>query len=760
MKRVITMCLGIALARSQPSPVAQAWPSKPIKWIVPFAPGGTTDILARTVGDKLAIALGVPVVVENKPGAGGGVGAEFTAKSAPDGYTIMGGTISTHAINASLYKDLPYDPVKDFVPITLIARVPNMLVVNPGVPAKDVKELIVLLKANPGKYTFASSGNGTSQHLVGRALQDDGRRRHAAHPVQGQPARAAGRRRRPGDDDLRQHHDGVAAREGGQAPRARGDDRASARPSRPTSRRSPNRACRDSRSARGRACSRRPARRPTIVKRLNAEIVKILNMPDVQRKARRARRRARRQLARGVRGDGEAEVVKWADVVKKSGRQGRLSEAGERERDEDVSASRAKPRLEERVCERERRPTPRRNALLCRCGGRTEGRVAERWRSAVGPAFACHVRWKRPTIEPMSSADATLFPGFAARRIATSGAEIHCVVGGSGPPLLLLHGYPQTHAMWHRIAPRLAERFTVVCSDLRGYGDSSKPDGGDDARQLLEARDGGRSGRGDARAGLCALPPRRPRSRRARRAPALPRSSGGGRARCGARHLADADHVRQDRQGVRDRVLPLVLPDPAVRPARAADRRRSDLLPAQEDRRLGRRTRASSIRARSPSTSAASRSRDDPRDVRGLSRRGVDRPRARRRGCRRAARSTCPLLVLWGEKGVVHRLFDPVADWRTVATDVRGRALPSGHYLAEEVPERNARRIDGVSSATDRGARHGTCWSTGEAHPVCYNSRLGQVAQLVEQRTENPCVGGSIPPLATSLFTVELTGCS
>ena len=163
--------LGVVVATFAILANAQAWPSKPIKWIVPFAPGGTTDILARTVGDKLAIALGVPVIIENKPGAGGGVGAEFTAKAAPDGYTIMGGTISTHAINASLYKDLPYDPVKDFVPITLIARVPNMLVVNPAVPAKDVKELIVLLKANPTKYTFASSGNGTSQHLSGELFK-------------------------------------------------------------------------------------------------------------------------------------------------------------------------------------------------------------------------------------------------------------------------------------------------------------------------------------------------------------------------------------------------------------------------------------------------------------------------------------------------------------------------------------------------------------------------------------------------------------
>ena len=139
MQRVHRIFAAIALASLAGMAQAQAWPSKPIKWVVPFAPGGTTDILARTVGEKLAVALGQPVIIENKPGAGGGVGAEFTAKSAPDGYTIMGGTISTHAINASLYKSLPYDPVKDFVAITLIARVPNMLVINPSVPAKDVR---------------------------------------------------------------------------------------------------------------------------------------------------------------------------------------------------------------------------------------------------------------------------------------------------------------------------------------------------------------------------------------------------------------------------------------------------------------------------------------------------------------------------------------------------------------------------------------------------------------------------------------------
>ncbi len=171
MKPIIRLFAGVALAALASAAGAQAWPSKPIKWIVPFAPGGTTDILARTVAEKLQGVLGQPVVIENKPGAGGAVGAEFTAKAAPDGYTIMGGTISTHAINASLYAKLPYDPVKDFAPITLIARVPNMLVINPEVPAKDVKELIALMKANPGKYSFASSGNGTSQHLSGELFK-------------------------------------------------------------------------------------------------------------------------------------------------------------------------------------------------------------------------------------------------------------------------------------------------------------------------------------------------------------------------------------------------------------------------------------------------------------------------------------------------------------------------------------------------------------------------------------------------------------
>ena len=171
MHSLARFATALALATLSLHAHAQAWPSKPIRYVVPFAAGGSTDIMGRTIAEKLSVALGQPVVVENKPGAGGGLGAAEVAKAAPDGYTIMGGTISTHAINASLYKDLPYDPVKDFVAVTLIARVPNMLVVNNDVKAKDVAELIKLMKANPGKWNFASAGNGTSQHLSGELFK-------------------------------------------------------------------------------------------------------------------------------------------------------------------------------------------------------------------------------------------------------------------------------------------------------------------------------------------------------------------------------------------------------------------------------------------------------------------------------------------------------------------------------------------------------------------------------------------------------------
>jgi len=155
-----------ALAQTAP------WPSRPIKWIVPFPPGGPTDIFSRSVAQQLQAALGQPVVVENKGGAGGGVGMQALSKAAPDGYTIGLSTTGTHAINPALYGEkLGYDPVKDFTPLTLAVSYVNMLVVHANHPARNVKELVDYAKANPGKVSFGSAGNGSSNHLSGEVLK-------------------------------------------------------------------------------------------------------------------------------------------------------------------------------------------------------------------------------------------------------------------------------------------------------------------------------------------------------------------------------------------------------------------------------------------------------------------------------------------------------------------------------------------------------------------------------------------------------------
>jgi tripartite-type tricarboxylate transporter receptor subunit TctC len=152
---------------------ADEWPAaKPITWVVPFTPGGSTDIIGRTLAQKLGEALKQSVVVDNKPGQAGGIGASYVAKAAPDGYTLFGGTISTHAINASLYKNLSYDPVKDFEPVCLVASLPNVLIINPSLGVSTVAELVALLKKDPSKRLFASSGAGTSTHLAGEMFGD------------------------------------------------------------------------------------------------------------------------------------------------------------------------------------------------------------------------------------------------------------------------------------------------------------------------------------------------------------------------------------------------------------------------------------------------------------------------------------------------------------------------------------------------------------------------------------------------------------
>jgi tripartite-type tricarboxylate transporter receptor subunit TctC len=175
MASAMTLCLasGAAFAQAASTGSGQAWPTRPISLIVPFPAGGTTDVLARAVGQELSKVVGQPVIIENKPGAGATLGADFVAKSKADGYTLLMGAVH-HTIATSVYRKLPYDFQKDFAPITTVALVPNVLVVNPNVPAKSVKELLALAKSEPGKLTYGSNGNGTGQHLIGAQFEGMG----------------------------------------------------------------------------------------------------------------------------------------------------------------------------------------------------------------------------------------------------------------------------------------------------------------------------------------------------------------------------------------------------------------------------------------------------------------------------------------------------------------------------------------------------------------------------------------------------------
>jgi tripartite-type tricarboxylate transporter receptor subunit TctC len=151
-----------------------AYPDRPVTVVVPQSPGGTNDIVARLISDKLAQKLGQPFVVQNKPGAGGNIGTAQTAREAADGYTVLFTVSSAQAINPALYKDPGFDPVKDFAPVAAVGTVPNVLIVHPSFPANTLEEFIKLVKANPGKYQYASAGNGTLNHLLGAMLDEKG----------------------------------------------------------------------------------------------------------------------------------------------------------------------------------------------------------------------------------------------------------------------------------------------------------------------------------------------------------------------------------------------------------------------------------------------------------------------------------------------------------------------------------------------------------------------------------------------------------
>ncbi len=166
--RLLSLLAGLLLSGALG---AQPFPSKPLRWIVPFPPGGPTDTFSRAAAQKLAETLKQPVVVENRAGAGASIGMEALARSAPDGYTIGLSTTGSHAINPHLYAKLPYDPVKDFAPITLAISYVNVLVVDPALPIQSAADLVAYAKANPGKVSFGSAGNGSSNHLFGELLK-------------------------------------------------------------------------------------------------------------------------------------------------------------------------------------------------------------------------------------------------------------------------------------------------------------------------------------------------------------------------------------------------------------------------------------------------------------------------------------------------------------------------------------------------------------------------------------------------------------
>ena len=248
--------LGVAPA------LAQNYPSKPIRIIIAQAPGSATDVISRVVGNRLSEALGQPIVIEARPGAGGAVGTEAAARSAPDGYTLFMANNSTHGSNPALYPKLPYDAVNDFAPISLVASVPYVLVVDPALPVKSVQELIALAKSRPGQDELRLGGQRQHAPVLRRAAEVDARastsctsRTRARRPG------IAGAARRRGVADVRQPHRHRLADPQRQGQAARRDRRQAREPAARGADAWPRRGCRISRSARGSACSRPPERR-------------------------------------------------------------------------------------------------------------------------------------------------------------------------------------------------------------------------------------------------------------------------------------------------------------------------------------------------------------------------------------------------------------------------------------------------------------------------------------------------------------------
>ena len=308
-----------AIAITPQLAAAQAYPQKSIRFIAPYAPGGSTDLLTRTLAVKLTESLGQSVVADNRPGAGGNIGADIAAKSPPDGYTILLAPVSPMAINVSLYgRKLPFNPEKDFAPITLVAKVPLVIVVHLGVPAKTLQEFIALVKSRPGKMTYGSSGNGSSNHLTGAMLMSAAHLDMVHVPYKGGgPGMVA---LLGGEIDMmvaqipssKQLHVSGKVR----ALAVSGAKRSAALPDVPTMIESglPGFEATSWYSVVA------PAGTPkAIVDRLNAEIVKALNTPEMRQRladdGAEVESSTPAELARFV----HAEIAKWAKAVKDSG---------------------------------------------------------------------------------------------------------------------------------------------------------------------------------------------------------------------------------------------------------------------------------------------------------------------------------------------------------------------------------------------------------------------------------------------------------
>ena len=307
-----TVCLALAVLAAG-AEAADTYPSKPIRFVVAFPPGGGTDLVARTIAPRLAERLAQQVVVDNRPGAGGNLGTEIVAKSAPDGYTMLMGSVGPLAINASLFARMPFDPLKDLAPVTLAASTPNILVVHPSLPVTNVQELIALAKARPGAINFASSGGNTDAARRG-AVQFDGRGEDGPRALQGCGSAGRSARRRV---QVVLYHAARAAAAAGRLRALAVASRGACRP-RPSCRPSTAQHCRGSSSDRHGVMV--PAGTPdAVVAKLNHDIVAVLRMPEV----------AERLSSQGAEAIGstpqefaayiKAETAKWAKVVRESG---------------------------------------------------------------------------------------------------------------------------------------------------------------------------------------------------------------------------------------------------------------------------------------------------------------------------------------------------------------------------------------------------------------------------------------------------------